>query len=124
MRARVRNALIGALGAVAGASAVTALWAQATPPVYIIVDIGEITDAAAMSAAVGQGSSPTAQILVRTQKATRLDGGAAPARFVVAQFETEAKAREWFNSPGIAAINAVRLEATKSRAFLVEGMPK
>ena len=122
MRKVVRTVSTSLLGAALGAAAVTALWAQAAPPVYLVIDISEISDKAAMSAAVS--SAPPANALVRTQKATQLDGSPAPARFVILQFENEAKAKEWFNSPGTAAISAVRLKATKSRAFLVEGLPK
>jgi uncharacterized protein (DUF1330 family) len=107
-----------------GAAIVTTLWAQSNPPAYIVIDIGEITDASAWGSAVANAPSPPSGYLVRTQKAVQLDGSAAPARFVVIPFDGEAKARDWFNSPGVAAINAIRLKVTKSRAFIVEGMPK
>ena len=120
----VRNFSIGLLGAALGAAAVTALWAQATPPVYVVIDISEMIDADAFGKAAASAPAPASGYLVRTQKAAQLDGGAAPARFVMIAFDSEAKAKEWFNSPAIAAVNAVRSKATKSRAFLVEGMPK
>lgn len=124
MKSIVRNVAIGLSGVALGAVTVTALRAQATPPVYVVIDMSEITDAEAMSKATSSAPAPAVGYLVRTQKATQLDGGAPPARFVVVAFENEGKAREWFNSPPIAAINAVRLKATKSRAFLVEGLAK
>jgi uncharacterized protein (DUF1330 family) len=124
MKKLIRNTSMALLGAAVSAAAVTTLRAQATPPVYAVIDISEITDAAAWGAAVANAPPPPSNYLVRTQKTTQLDGGAPPARFVVAAFESEAKAKEWFNSPGIAAVNAVRLKVTKSRAFLVEGLPK
>jgi uncharacterized protein (DUF1330 family) len=124
MKTGVRNTLIGLLGAAFGAATVTALWAQTSPPTYIVIDIGEITDAAAWGAVVANAPNPPSGYLVRTQKAVQLDGATAPARFVVIPFDSEAKAKEWFNSPAVAAVNAVRLKVTKSRAFLVEGTPK
>jgi hypothetical protein len=57
--------------------------AQATPPTYIVVDIGETTDAAAWGAVVANAPNPPSGYLVRTQKAVQLDGAAAAARFVV-----------------------------------------
>ena len=119
-----RNVAAGLFGALLGAAAVTGLWAQTKAPVYIVIDISEITDADAMSKAVASPAAAAgARFMVRTQKATQLDGGAGPARFAIAAFDSEEKAKEWFNSPPIAAINATRLKATKSRAFLVEGLP-
>jgi uncharacterized protein (DUF1330 family) len=124
MNRLVRNVSIGLLGAALGATAMTALRAQATPPVYVVIDMSEITDADAMSKASANVSAPPTGYLVRTQKAAGLDGGAPPARFVIVAFDSEAKAKEWFNSPPVAAINAVRLKATKSRSFIVEGFSK
>ena len=124
MRRFSRNLSTGLLGVALGAAAATALWAQATPPVYLVIDIGEMIDAEAMGKAAAGAPVPPSGYLVRTQKATQLDGGAAPARFVITAFESEAKAKDWFNSPAIAPVNAARLKATKSRAFIVEGLAK
>ena len=124
MKRFVRNFSTGFLGLALGAAAVTALWAQATPPVYIVIDFSEMIDADAFGKAAANAPAPPSGYLVRTQKATQLDGAAAPARFVMIAFDSEAKAKEWFNSPAIAAVSAVRSKATKSRAFIVEGMSK
>ena len=119
----IRYFSIAVFCAVIGAAAGTSLLAQSQPPVYVIIDISEITDADAMAKAVASaGATAGARFLVRTQKATALDGGAPPARFALAQFDSEAAAKAWFNSPGVAPINAARLTSTKSRAFLVEGL--
>ena len=117
----IRYFSIAVFCAVIGAAAGTSLLAQSQPPVYVIIDISEITDAMAKAVA-SAGATAGARFLVRTQKATALDGGAPPARFALAQFDSEAAAKAWFNSPGVAPINAARLTSTKSRAFLVEGL--
>jgi uncharacterized protein (DUF1330 family) len=81
-------------------------------------------NACSQRAAVANAPNRPSAYLVQPQKALQLCGAAAPGRFVVVPFDSEAKAKEWFNSPGVAAVNAVRLKATRSRTFIAEGMLK
>jgi uncharacterized protein (DUF1330 family) len=66
-------------------------------------------------------TSAGGQFLIRSTKPTALDG-IAPNRFVLIKFDTEDRARAWYNSPAIKEVNAARMKAAKSRAFLVEGV--
>jgi uncharacterized protein (DUF1330 family) len=115
--------------AIAGAgAATTALRAQTTAPYYVVIDVAEALDPDAYVKAV-QAVEPNATLsaggkfLIRTNKASALDGGDPPSRFVVIGFENEQKARNWYASPAIAGVNAVRAKVMKSRAFLAEGLP-
>jgi uncharacterized protein (DUF1330 family) len=61
--------------------------------------------------------------IMRTDKITALDG-TAPKRFVVIAFDSAEKAQAWNNSPAQKDVNAIRVKTTKSRVFIVEGMPQ
>jgi len=119
-------------GGAIGAAAVNGLSAQGKPPgAYAVVDISEITDPEGFKA-LGQRTNEAAaanfkdlggRYIVRTDKITALDG-AAPKRFVVIAFDSAEKAQAWNNSPAQKDVNAIRTKTTKSRVFIVEGMPQ
>lgn len=126
MKVNSRIALALLLGAALGAAVITGLMAQAKAPVYAIIDISEMIDADAYIKAVSAAepratTSAGGQFVIRSSKPTALDG-IAPNRFVLIKFDTEDKARAWYNSPAIKEVNAVRMKAAKSHAFLVDGV--
>lgn len=49
------------------------------------------------------------------------EGGWAPARFVVLEFPSMKRAREWYHSPEYAPALALRLKAANAKLILVEG---
>ena len=112
-------------GAALGAAAVTGLKAQVKSPVYAVIDISEMTDVDAYIKAVSAAEPKSTiaaggRFIVRSSKPVALDG-VAPNRFVIIAFEDEEKARAWYNSPALTELNAVRMKASKSRSFIVEG---
>jgi uncharacterized protein (DUF1330 family) len=117
------------VGAALGAATIQALHAQAKPPVYVVVDIEEITDAAGYAAIGGRSAEAAAAVskeaggrhLARTDKITALDGN-APKRAVLIAFDSKEKAQAWYNSAAQKEVTAIRTKTTKSRAFVVEGM--
>lgn len=116
-------------GCALGAGMTGQLRAQSTPPAYAIIDISETLDAEAYIKAVSAAEpkateSVGGRFVVRTNAPAGLDGGAPPNRLVVIAFDSTDKAKAWYNSPAIRDVNAVRMKTTKSRAFLVEGLPK
>jgi uncharacterized protein (DUF1330 family) len=126
MKASLRVALALLSGTALGAAGVTALMAQVKAPYYAVIDISETMDADAYIKAVSAAepratTSAGGQFIIRSSKPTALDG-VAPNRFVLIKFDTEEKAKAWYNSPAIKDVNAVRMKATKSRAFLVDGL--
>ena len=95
------------------------------PPVYVVVEIDEITDANGFEA-LRQTADATAvevesedgRYLARTENVAALDGS-APKFFAFIDFDNMAKAKTFNDS--MKNTNALRTRATKSRSFIVEG---
>jgi uncharacterized protein (DUF1330 family) len=125
MKSRYAVALAFVTG-VAGAITVQNLQAKPKPPVYVVIDIDEITDTDGFKALLKAGPANIAAVkmsdghyLARTDKITALDGS-APKRFILIAFDSMEKAKA-FNAD-IKETNAMRVKTTKSRAFIAEGM--
>ena len=121
-----RLALASIASMAVGAAAVTGLKAQVKPPVYVVIDISEMADAAAFAKAASVASpqelaSVGGRYLVRSTKPVALDGSAPPSRFVLVAFDNEAQVTAWRNLPSTKEVNDIRLKVTKSRSFEVEG---
>lgn len=103
------------------------LKAAGSAPAYVVIDISETLDPDAYIKAV-KAAEPAASeslgghFLIRSNSARPIDGGAAPARFVVIAFDSLEKAQAWQNLEAIRTVNAVRATTTRSRAFVVEGL--
>jgi uncharacterized protein (DUF1330 family) len=124
MNANYRLPLMLATSAALGAALITGLKAQVKPPVYVVIDISEMSDPATFAKGIS-ALPPLAsgeRFVIRTTKAVPLDGAAPPNRFVAYAFDTEEKAKAWYASPAITEMNAIRMKTTKSRAFMVEGV--
>jgi|SRR6185437_2490937 uncharacterized protein (DUF1330 family) len=92
--------------------------------VYIVIELNEITDAGQYEALKKMGARATVEAqfedgryLARTENVTPLDG-TAPKAIVVVAFDNEAKAKAFYDSSK--EITAMRMKATKSRAFIVD----
>jgi uncharacterized protein (DUF1330 family) len=96
-----------------------------TPPVYVVVEIDEVTDANGFEA-LRQTAAATAvevqfedgRYFASTENVTALDGS-APKSFAFIAFDNMAKAKAFYDS--MKNTNALRTGATKSRSFIVEG---
>jgi uncharacterized protein (DUF1330 family) len=124
MISRIALALLS--GTALGAAVATGLMAQVKAPIYAVIDISEMIDTdayiKAVSAAEPQATtSAGGQFIIRSSKPIALDG-VAPNRFLLIKFDTEEKARAWYNSPAIKEVNAVRMKTAKSRAFILDGL--
>jgi uncharacterized protein (DUF1330 family) len=115
-------------GIAIGAAAIQGLHAQAKPPVYVVIPILKINDAAAFKAGVlDKGKESTAaataqggHYIIRSQKFTKLDG-TPPERLIVVAFDSVEKAQAYVNSPALKDVTAARLKSTNSLSFIVEG---
>ena len=114
-------------GAGLGAAGVNGLHAQnKSPGAYAVVDISEMVDANLFKEQFLPKVTPTAlasmggHYLIRTDQITGLDG-TPPQRFVVIAFDNMDKAKAWSSSAAQKEVDAIRMKATKSRQFLVEG---
>jgi uncharacterized protein (DUF1330 family) len=126
MKFQYAVALAVATGWGFGSAAIRGLHAQSKPPVYVVIEINEISDADGFKAFLKMDPSNVVEVkdadgryLVRTDNATVLDG-TAPKRFVMIAFDNVAKAKAYNDNIKEAA--TMRIKTTKSRSFIVEGM--
>jgi uncharacterized protein (DUF1330 family) len=126
MKTRYFVALATLAGAALGALAVQGLHAEAKPSAYVVVAVRSIKDADAMNA-VKEKASPAAlaaaggRYVIRTNDITSLDG-TPPKRFVLIAFDSVEKAQAWHDSPAQKEVEQMRVKATDSLSFLVEGV--
>jgi uncharacterized protein (DUF1330 family) len=105
---------------------VSGLYAATVKPVFVVMEIDEITDAdgfkntfqrrdvrTAVEAMVADG-----RYIVRTDNAIALDG-TAPKSFIVISFQNMKKAKSY--SDAMKEFTEARIKTTKSRSFIVEG---
>jgi uncharacterized protein (DUF1330 family) len=116
------------LGGVAlGGAAIQGLHAQAKPPTYVAIAIRKINDADGFKAGVIEKAAPViasfgGHILIRAQKNITVLDGPSPAAFLLIAFDTAEKAQAWHNSEAQKEIDAARIKATESLAFMADGM--
>ena len=96
-----------------------------TPPVYVVVEIDEITDANGFEALLKAADATAIEVqsedgryLASTENVTALDGS-APKFFAFIAFDNMTKAKTFIDS--IKPTTALRTRVTKSRSFIVEG---
>ena len=94
MKVNFRMALTLLAGAALGGVVIQGIHAQAKPPVYVVIDINEITDADGFKAVpASPGASPArltalgGRYVIRTDTTTALDG-TPPKRFVLLAFDS------------------------------------
>jgi uncharacterized protein (DUF1330 family) len=126
MKANYKLAIALVAGVAVGGSIIQGLHAQAAPAVYVVVDIGEITDPEGFKAIPPKSGPETlvpfgGKYVIRTKKITALDGP-APKRFVVIAFDSVEKAKAWKVSESSKEVDLIRDKTTRSSQFLVEGM--
>ena len=126
MRIQYAVALVVAIGLGLGAIASRDLAAQGKRTVYVVIDVNEITDADGFKALVKMGPSSIVEVkdedgryLARTENITALDG-TAPKAFAIIAFDSVEKAKAYYDS--MKQTTAMRIKATKSRSFIVEGL--
>ena len=96
-----------------------------TPPIYVVVEIDEITDANGFEALRQTASATDVEVqfedgryFARTENVTAVDGS-APKFFAFIAFDNMMKAKAFNDS--MKNNTALRTGATKSRSFIVEG---
>jgi len=115
-----------AIGLGFGAVATRGLHARTTtPPVYVVVEIDEITDANGFEALRQTASATDVEVqfedgryFARTENVTAVDGS-APKFFAFIAFDNMTKAKAFID--GMKNTTALRNRVTKSRSFIVEG---
>ena len=123
MQTTYKIAIALAAGAAMGALTLHGLSAQATPPVYFVADLSDISDPDYIKKIPDLdkvAASFGGKFIVRTSAITPLQG-TPPKRFAVASFESLAKAQAWYNSPAQKEMQLIIDKATTQRRFFVEG---
>jgi uncharacterized protein (DUF1330 family) len=125
MKTNYKVAVALVAGATIGGAAIQGLHAQAKPPAYLVIPILKINDAAAMKAALAKlnpadVTAAGGRYVIRSEKFIRLDGN-PPERLVIIAFDSAEKAQAFVNTPAQKEVNAVRVKATNSLSFIVEG---
>jgi uncharacterized protein (DUF1330 family) len=94
-------------------------------PAYFVVDL-DVTNAEGMApyrdAVPATVERYGGRYLTRGGAHELIEGGPAPKRVVILEFSDTAAFRRWYNSPEYQAILPNRLNNSKSRAFIVEGV--
>jgi len=123
MKARYGLGLALLAGVAIGAGLVGSLHAQGKHA-YVVIGIRSINDADSFKTALQKVpaviASAGGHYVVRTDKIISLDGK-PPQRFALIGFDSVEKAQAWYNSPEQKELTAVRIKATDSLAFIVEG---
>jgi uncharacterized protein (DUF1330 family) len=119
---------LGALAGIAiGVASATAIYARQvkTPPAYVISEADEIQDLPMVQKygeKVGETLAPfNHHFIVAGGKMHALDGE-LPKGMVVIAFDSADKAQEWYDSAAYQAIKPLRVNSTKGRMFIVEGI--
>jgi uncharacterized protein (DUF1330 family) len=91
---------------------------------YVIAEV-DVTDPVAYEN-YRKMVAPTIQqyngkFLVRGGRVESKEGGWNPPRFVIVEFPSLERAREWYQSPEYAPALALRLKASRSRLIIAEG---
>jgi uncharacterized protein (DUF1330 family) len=126
MRANHKLAIALVVGIAAGGAIIEGLHAQTKPPVYVVVDIADITDPEGFKAIPPLSGPETlapfgGRYVIRTEKITALDG-TPPKRFVVIAFDSADKAQAWKASESAQKVDVIRDKTTRSSQFLIDGM--
>jgi len=126
MRIQHTIALAVVVGLGLGVIATRGLAAQAKRTFYVVIEVDEITDADGYKAMTKIGPTNIVEVkhadgryLVRTNNLVSLDG-APPKRFVMIAFDSMERANGFYQNTE--EMTAMRIKATKSRAFIVEGL--
>lgn len=127
MKTNLKLALAAMVGLSIGVPGGIAIRGQQvkTPPGFLIAE-AEITDPAALQnygEKIAETLAPfNHRYVVRSNNSQALEGDPLKGRFVIIEFDSVQKAREWYDSPAYAAIRPIRQHAAKSRIFIVEGL--
>jgi uncharacterized protein (DUF1330 family) len=93
-------------------------------PAYVVVDI-HVKDPARYEEykrlAAHSVTAFGGRYLVRGGAVTKLEGDWTPARFVLLEFPTAARAKEWWASDHYRPIKAIRHATASSKMIVVEG---
>jgi uncharacterized protein (DUF1330 family) len=120
--------VIAAVAGITLGAVVTGVMANTTPKAYIVTEVEVTGDMEAFlrdyAAHVQATVDPFGgRYLVRGGKTIGVEGDPPKGRIVISEFDSMEKARAWRESPAYKKICVVRERETKSRQYIVEGLP-
>ena len=126
MKSNQKLAVALVAGIANGGAVIHGLNAQTTPPVYVVVDISDITNPEGFKAIPPRTGPETltpfgGKYVIGTENITALHG-IAPKRFVLIAFPSVEEAKAWKASANSKEVEVIRDKTTKSSEFLVGGM--
>ena len=123
-------ALAAVFGAAVGAAAAAAGRTTAgTPKAYVVTEVDITGDMDAFQRDYAAHAQATIEpfggrYLVRGGRNLGIEGEPPKPRIVISVFDSFEQAQAWRNSPAYVKIAAVRERETKSRQYIVEGLPE
>ena len=126
MRTWITVAASVAIGMAVGGLAVQGLHAQAKPPAYVIVQLGEVRDSSVQQELGSKMSAVTlahgGKYLARGRNVTPLEGKPAPQSVVIIAFENVEKAVAYRNSEAYRELAPLRDKGMSDHSWIVEGL--
>ena len=114
------------VGFAIGAAEGTKVGAQGSPAAYAVIDVSEISDPDGYNAIIAMAPAGlvhfNGRYVIRSDKISAITGS-APKRFVVIAFDSLDRAQSWSVSTPAKELDAARNRVSKSRSFIVEGVP-
>ena len=126
MTSKSQLAIAALIGAAVSGVAVFGLHAQAKPPAYVIVQLGEVLDPSIVEELTSQMTAVTlahgGKYLARGRNVTPLEGKPAPRGAVIIVFENLEKAVAYRNSSAYRDLAPLRDKAMSDHSWIVEGL--
>jgi uncharacterized protein (DUF1330 family) len=114
------------IGTAVGAVAMHQLHAQAKPPAYVIVQLGEVRDRSVQEELGSKMAAVTlahgGKYLARGRNVTPLEGKPAPQSVVIIAFENVEKAVAYRNSEAYRELTPLREKFAGDHSWIVEGL--
>jgi uncharacterized protein (DUF1330 family) len=116
-------------GAAVGAAAAAGRQTPATPKAYVVTEVDVTGDREVFQRDYAAHAAATTvpfggRYLARGGRVVGLEGDPPKGRIVISEFPSVEQAEAWRKSPEYEVIAAVRLRETRSRQFIVEGLPE
>ncbi len=116
-------------GAAVGAAAAAGRQTPGAPKAYVVTEVDVTGDAEAFQRDYAAHAAATVvpfggRYLARGGRTVSLEGDPPKGRIVISAFDSVEQAQAWRNSPDYVKIAAVRLRESKSRQYIVEGLPE
>ena len=127
MTSKSQLAIAALIGSAISGVVVFGLHAQAKPPAYVVVQLGEVLDPSVVEELTSKMTAVTlahgGKYLARGRNVTALEGKSAPRGVVIIAFENLEKALAYRNSSAYRDLAPLRDKGMTDHSWIVEGLP-